>query len=794
MNRASPDLPKIPLIFLSLGGVLLALLTFLPNSATAIWMIRWYPLHISALLLMALGFGLWVLSSSHALGRSQKILLTFLNLMFLGVVASAYTGPFTARAMIYSFPLLTGLFCGCCLLIVGHRDLFEKLFAQKGFQGGIALFVVIFCGISLQRFITQDVLPLLSLATELDTLAEGGLKGLILMEEVPEIRNAAPFGHPNYTSGFLLLLLPLLFHGICRPVAKHLRTLSLFALALGVFVLLSTQSRNAVLGMVAGGMIYAWWSKGTRRLPWKLVAGSGCAGLLIFFLVPRFQVNLLSVSPARWGIWKTAYLTGLEYFPFGSGEGLAPEMLQRFAPQLESVWPNSMQFHHTWLHLWAVGGILAFVGIGGLTLWLLAKAIFPASEAKEDRKFSSPSLMALAATFVVFCADYQLDIIQMGLLLFFHVAVVVSFHGKPLSEASKLNKLFFTVPLLALLLSISFVPASIRSRRVIDDAGWAYEQHKNGEAVDNFLKAYDYVPEPYALNMAGVILTQSHNSHSQAIEVFEKSLELWEAQTLVHEFLTYLYTHEADEIEDTSQKVDYLETALHHATRRAQLAPQLTGSYLDLASIQQRMGADDEVIIDSLVKELLLQGDLLFPAVWEVLGELQPYRESVWKRVLTAEAPESPALQSQIEVCRSWLGAMELLPENRTVSEEVSLRFDTQMSQTTSLKLLKATCEATPDQKIKGLHRFLLFVYKQAISETTAEALWLETQGPDKDCVAELLKAGRARAPRGSFAGVGITARHPLTIPVWRPRLYPTVLGADVFPNRLHKTFKPGDL
>lgn len=794
MHASYTTVRKILWSLLGCGLFLLASMTLLPNAATCIWQIKWYPLHLCSLALIGLGGCGFLLNPRTRKSLSSPGLLLLLVLIPMGLTAGALTGPFPERALIYSLNTLAAVFCGAILMVHLRKEEVFRLFQSRTFQVTLAAFVCIWSSVSLYRYFTQQLLPFLDMAKQLDQAANGGIYDLIIGKHFSTtMRNGRPFGHPNYNSGFLLILLPLLSYGFVTPASKGLRGFSLLALVLGMAVLISTQSRNALLGIgVAAGM-GIWWNQLQRKRALQIMGGLAVIGLGVLWLFPRFQQILTSVSPARRGMWQAAWMTGKHYFPFGSGEGLTPEMLQLFSPRLSSIWENSIQFHHTWLHLWATGGVLSAVGILGITLWIFLRLLFPGKMDLQTRRLVTPSVMAVSASFIVFWADYQLDIFPVALLLYFHLAVLAAMTGSGECVSTRIRhsaKLLPVLPGICLLICVVVLPASLKSRNRIEQAGRAYEQGDIPTAVSKYLEAFDAVPEPYSLNMAGTLLSQNPGTRAEAVALFDQSLMLWEPQILAHEFLVNLRLEEAQASTDAVTAQTALEKALHHARRRTDMAPQLQGSYLDLAFILQKLGRPGREITDALYRELLMRGDLLFPEIWKVLGRLQPYRSAVLIRLMREPSSTSTRIQGRINTWQGFLSALQEVPSGFQVAANVQEKFNQRLQKPGSLQLLNEVHLAEKANRAEAMKRLLIFLFESPVSDETV-ASFLADLPQNSVPLAALLNFGQARLQSTAFTGIGISARHPFTVPVTRPRAYPNVFGSRLLPSSPQKLFPP---
>jgi chaperonin cofactor prefoldin len=796
MNISILSMRKILLAMSVVGLFLLAGLSLVPDAASSIWMIRWYPLHICSMAFICLGGCGLLIDQREDAHNSHKNLLILLICISIGLTAGALTGPFPGRALIYSLSTIASIFCGCIFLVKVQKEHLIRLFTSRTFQILIASFVCIWSGISLYRYFTQQLLPFLANLELLDQAANGGLYDLIFQKHFSTLalRNGSPFGHPNYNSGFLLILLPLLYYGLMTPASKGVRGFSLLALLLGALVLITTQSRNALLGLGTGIAIAVWWNQLQPKRSLQIMAGLAILGLAVILVFPRFQQMLTSVSPARKGMWQAAWMTGLKYFPFGSGEGLTPEMLQLFSPEISSIWENAIQFHHTWLHLWAVGGVFAGVGILGITVWILIRMVFPGELDLKSRQFVTPSIVALSASFIVFWADYQLDIFPIALLLYFHLVVLAVCTGRETTKQKQVQNvsgILCSVPGICLLICVWMLPSSLKSRTQIEAAGTAYEQGDIPTALSKYLQAFETVPEPYSLNMAAVLLSENPAGRQDALDLFQQSLTLWEPQTLVHEYLVDLWIKEAESATEPFERKQALEYARHHAIRRTQIAPQLRGSFLDVAKISHELELSDSDITEALLFELLMQGDLLFPETWTVLGELQPYREEVLKKLMTLQSQEDKSLQYRIETMQGYLYLIDEIPPGFALSDNLQKRMDTRLENNISLRLLSKVCHAMDAEKAEAMKRLLVYLFEAPVSDQTVAVFMASSS---TSCMTDLLCFGQPRLQPTLFQGVGLSARHPFSVPVNRPRAYPDVLGSKFVPINSHKSFSISSL
>ncbi len=761
--------------FLSFIGILLtAALTFVPHSATTVWDIRWLPLHLASMVLVLLGAALQPGAQRSTLSPMVNIALV---LLALGWIGGALNGPFPHRALLYAFPGI----CACCIGVFwlsgkGHFELSTSQLLHRT----LLSFTLLWCAVSLYRFLTTDILPYLQHLRRLDEAAGGGLYALILREDLltlPNLRNSHPTGHPNYNSGFLLLLLPLSFHAFARARDRPTRILGGVALLAGVLVLFTLQSRNTFVGLVAGTFfLFLWARRGTLSFPRALFPVLAGIVLLAFALSPRLQQTLTESFSGRLGMWKAAVLTGLHYFPFGCGEGLTPEMLNLFSSQLPDRWPASMQFHQTWLHFWAVGGVLSAIGILLLSVWVLWALFQFGRISPDNRRQALPSVFALAATSCVMLADYQWDIFPITLLLLYHLSQLAQiFPRKSTAARHRWSLLLPALPCIALLVAAFSLPGALRSRNQIDLAGLAAENHDLPSAVVHFEKAFQFFPETYSLNMAGQLLARDPQTHREALRSFERSLALWDAQPVAHDFLAELWFRDSEQATpDSSDARNSLEKALHHARRLAEISPELGGAHQRVARFAQRLARPEIEIFDALTDDVLRRPDLLFPAIWSAQPEIAPLRDRFLEHFMGLPADPQQRKDDALGARQAWFVELGLVPNDSVNPDpEYRRRVSASRQQRTSFRLLETLCQSPENQRAEATRRLLIYLFRQPISLEAAQGFHHSLHDSPLPCDQAHLLAGQARFEASAFSGIGILARHPRSLPI--PRMTPQI-------------------
>jgi hypothetical protein len=162
------------------------------------------------------------------------------------------------------------------------------------------------------------------------------------------------------------------------------------------------------------------------------------------------------------------------------------------------------------------------------------------------------------------------------------------------------------------------------------------------------------------------------------------------------------------------------------------------------------------------------------------------------ERLMTNQNKGEPALQARMELWQSYLYLLDGIPADYQVSEQVREESSKRLRDMATLNLLNEVCIAKGPVQSEAMKRLLIYLFEAPVSEETTH-LFLGNRNMESNCFASLLNLGQLRMPATSYGGVGITARHPYSIPVMRPRGYPDVFGNRILPNFTHKIFSLED-
>jgi uncharacterized protein involved in response to NO len=260
-------------------------------------------------------------------------------------------------------------------------------------------------------------------------------------------RNGEPFGHPNYTAGYLMLSLPLL---VSLAVVGRRRWLWWGGIVLSLITLYTTSSRGGILGLagwVVAGSIGLWW-RGSLRRGWILGGmASAVAGLTVLILlnsrlrnVALALVDGLSTGFADGGgelLYRmvttvAGWHMGLEHWLTGAGLGSVYLIYQKYRPPWAGTEAEALyQLHSTPVQIWAELGLLGIIAcgitIGALvTIFNKLHSLDSWREDKFDRPITYGLCSGLFAYGLVALTDYQLDlpaingtlVIMVGVLAF----------------------------------------------------------------------------------------------------------------------------------------------------------------------------------------------------------------------------------------------------------------------------------------------------------------------------------------------------------------------------------------
>lgn len=297
-------------------------------------------------------------------------------------------------------------------LISVHRPVSVRWSAPL--LAAVILFFVVFDwlhhdpdGVARRRTLDRFVLLLLGL-----TGATGFVLWLIHLSARPvsdllAARNPFPLGHPNYTAGLALLLLPFAAAVAFRESGRARRLAGALVL-LALILLFTSGSRAGSIGLVVLTLAAVLSGPLERKRRRQLALGLILAGMVFIVAHPRTRTifagtsadSLLAVSNVQRGAMLTAgTLMGLEQPVLGWGPGTTPLVFPRFRGHLTGGVENVLQLHSAPVHIWAELGAAGLLCLGAFALMALRGA-------GRDRLAAA----ALLAYGVFSLTDWQLDV------------------------------------------------------------------------------------------------------------------------------------------------------------------------------------------------------------------------------------------------------------------------------------------------------------------------------------------------------------------------------------------------
>ncbi|MDX1978343.1 MAG: tetratricopeptide repeat protein [Pseudanabaenaceae cyanobacterium bins.68] len=411
------------LVFL---GVLAHLLfTLLPDSSSLVVSYPWTLLWQSGLLVFVITalLLLWRRQIPFFLLGSQ--LDWGVGLFFSALCLATIFSPFAQNSLWYSL-------IGFAMIAVvytlnnhlNHGDRVDRLMRLLNFQVWLSLVLVIE---SLGLWVFTTLLP------ELERINQLGQAGVAIAYDFSKIqlRNWAPFGHQNYTAGFLILALPLFVAwAILKPKQ---RIIWLGAIALTLIDLYTTSSRGGLLALVVllGYAIAVVISR--RVIAPAQALGAGLIGLSLIgtAVASNNRLQTLFVSLLSGGgelaFRQVMFETGESFASghglTGAGAGSVFLLFQQYRPPSASAISEWIfQLHITPVQIWAelgVWGIAAWLWVSFFSLRLVYQLHFNRTwRSHLQHQVLTYSLFgALLAYTILSFTDYQLDVFGISAML-----------------------------------------------------------------------------------------------------------------------------------------------------------------------------------------------------------------------------------------------------------------------------------------------------------------------------------------------------------------------------------------
>ncbi len=608
-------------------GALAALSLAHPSSSR---MLTWPWVLLTALLWLAPAAALIVrLAQRTTLPQPNRFVMAGLALLAVGAVASAASSPFAAPSLARTWPTLGGV--ALCLLLHDVNRAAAARFVALGSLALVAAMVIAWLDA-----------PATSLWTA---------------------RNAFPFGHSNYTAGFVVLALPW-FAERAWSVRGGARVAWLGACALALVALVSTSSRGGVLALGTVGVVAALVvlvrSRWPRARQLTLAGALLALGALAVLANPRLRDVVLrrgwsdeaqESNRQRAAMLQAGRILGAERPLLGWGPGTVPLAYPGVRARLEGGVDNVLELHDTPLQVWATLGAVGVAAAALLAIGFVASA---------RRTFGQPHATAAAASlggYAIFAlTDHQLDLPAMTAFVAFDVAML-AVARRDNAIAPPANRLWAGLALLLCVAPAIALFRDVRVRRTYDQALTAIGEGRATDALALLDAATRQAPrDPYFQHQAvGVLLAlretvtdaaQRNQFTRDAIARLEASLATGAHEEFAHFNLGWLYLDVGD-----------FAAAARHFSATAHLVPDKGGVYFGLGLALQSAGRTADAT-RALALEWINDPRSLTSPAWETpaLAALRPAVRVEVMRLYADLATRDPRAVVAAAWTRWWLG------------------------------------------------------------------------------------------------------------------------------------------
>jgi O-antigen ligase len=376
-----------------IGLAALALLTLANPGATRVYASPWSSLYGATLAIPALMLFLRALDLRQPLVLPDRAWLILTLGIAVVVLASAGASPYAGPSLLWAAPLLSPLAAFLVIFDWLQSGPPEAAWARRArlltVAGGFLALVAV-ASLSLWA---------LSLST-----APAESSAL-------DIPNPFPLGHPDYTAGLALVMLPC-FIARARRTAGLVHVGWMTAALLALALLFTSGSRGGWLGLAVLVLVYAPAAARALRLkPWLALLIGAVLLAALLGLSPRLRATIAR-SPGeaepnisdvqRVAMLKAGGWMGADRPLLGWGPGTTPLVYPRYRARLDGGAEDVLQLHSLPLQLW---GELGLAGVAA-ALVLLALAARAAWTTPAVR----PVLLAASGYAVFSLTDWQLDV------------------------------------------------------------------------------------------------------------------------------------------------------------------------------------------------------------------------------------------------------------------------------------------------------------------------------------------------------------------------------------------------
>ncbi|MFN3926972.1 MAG: O-antigen ligase family protein [Pseudanabaenaceae cyanobacterium] len=768
-------------LLIGMGSIIYALFSLLPSSATQMLSYPWVLIWQAGLFSLACAYVLKLWQNRHPfylLGRGLDWTVVLLGITLAG---SAITARFQGYALDYSivaFGFLT------CAYVVKNWWMHRQEAGRDGwgllyFQGYLSVILAI------ESFLLWFFYTYLPRLQKINELKSWGITETFDLGNIWN-RNGEPFGHPNYTAGYLLLSLPLLVSLSIITKGKQ-RWVWVIGILISLIDLYTTSSRGGFLGLlvwIISGSIGLLWRGSLNRL-W-IGIGSGlalslAAGLIAINSRLRDVAIALVSNPAEGELLYrlvTSYAgwqMGLDHWLTGAGLGAGFLMYQRYRP----IWAGDeaemlFQLHSTPVQIWAELGLLGIITsvVGILSLIFLFSKLHQSASWREsgsDRTVSYGLFSGLLAYGVLALTDYQLDVLAISgflVIILGTISFIAEKHlpSQPIPDKTRLLvSLFSTVLLLAgvgwlIPVNIAWQNASLG----VIHLGSLYadlEEQKIESAQENlekfrsrFTTAHQFAPwhnfYMYQLGWNLVnIAKQSPPTIGDRAQLAKEGIGWLEKSITNNPYYEFPYTNVGAiymQLQQYDKAIPLLEQAIKLAPHKRSLNFMLGFSIIqDWIQKQQSQVinfSDPQVqrAIEAIAKEIINEPILITSPLWNsqfwqtlLLNAVLPKIESI-----SQQSPK-PEIKMTIGVLRWWYGdpnAPTLLRATGNPTASLIADLSEQKLQSTTLTNnnsiagLVLNAYYQPQQRIELLSQAYIISNRQAINPASQRLLEIMAQ------------------------------------------------------------------
>ncbi|MEO6004592.1 MAG: O-antigen ligase family protein [Opitutus sp.] len=643
MTATRPATTRLLSRILGVGSLLSVLiLTLIDRGATRAYATPWIYLFWFAHVAPLLALSLRALPSSPRLQLPSRSWCMLIAVSASAVLLSALASPYRGSSLLAALTPLAGL---AAFLLIHDA-------AQTSIER---------CRDFMLRWLSYACLVILVVSLGRWAVGIVGAGTYRSLGELVSHRNDFPLGHPHYTAGLALLIMPWFGYRAWRT-AHLARAGWIVALLLALIMLVTSGGRGGLIGGASLAVLALVNARVHRRtlVLLSLLALTAVAALAYahprsraFLTGFRAQSSALATSDTHRALTTAGWSIGRERPLFGWGAGSTPLVYPRFRATLEAGVENTLQLHSTPVQLWAEFG---FVGVTCLLGFAFLMGRERQAGGLPRQPLSTPAFLSLASYGAFALTDAQLDVPIFTLAVATCAALMAGPHPQTASS-------------LALEVGRTLRVSRDRTRLGGDASPYlSSASFRLGISallvllLVGFFGHRDPTPE---LNLRALALADNPARTSEAIDLLNRSLALNPDQEIAQFNLGWLLL-----VHDPVGAAKQFEAAAH-------LVPHRGGVYLGLALARlAQQPTDEKGAIDALALECLNDAEFLISPRWRQ-PELNRYRDATlttlhrFTGIVASRLPKNPPAQREanyISALAEWLEGRSSIGEMLRVS------------------------------------------------------------------------------------------------------------------------------